>query len=215
MELHRYIDHTLLAATATEQEIVSLCETAVRYDFHSVCIPDAYLGIGKMALAGSRVQLCTVVGFPFGYESTEVKLFQTEYALKQGATEIDMVMNQGWFKAKQYEKVIAGIAAIKEIVGDHTLKVIIETANLDREQIRLAARSVAQGHADFVKTSTGYAASGAEVADVEILRDEVGGHLGIKASGGIKTHKQALELIKAGATRIGASNGVALLADQS
>ena len=213
MDLTKYIDHTLLSATATSKEVIGLCETAVQYGFQAVCIPDGFLKEGFDTLQGSSVQLCTVVGFPFGYESTAVKLVQTEYALKQGATEIDMVINQGWFKAKEYEKVIDEIAALKDVVEDRILKVIIETAHLDEQQIRLAARCVSQGHADYVKTSTGYAASGANVSDVAILQDEVGGHLGITASGGIKTHKQAIDLIKAGATRIGTSNGVALLSD--
>ena len=213
MELCKYIDHTLLSATATKEQIRSLCETAVQYKFHAVCVPGSFLKLGNELLQGSNVQLCTVVGFPFGFEATKVKLYQTKYALKKGATEIDMVMNQGWFKAKNYDKLIAEIAAIKELVGDHTLKVIIETANLTPEEVRLAARCVSQGHADYVKTSTGYAASGATVGDVEILQDEVGGHLGIKASGGIRSRSQALELIAAGASRIGTSNGVALLSD--
>ncbi|MDC7997473.1 deoxyribose-phosphate aldolase [Gilvibacter sediminis] len=212
MEINRLIDHTLLRPTAASQEIKALCEVALQYNFKAVCVPETYVVIAKSIVKDSAVEVCTVVGFPLGYSSTEAKRDQATLAVSQGATEIDMVINQGWMQEGLYSKIVDEIATVKEAVGTHCLKVIIETANLSDVQIRKAAQCVLSGGADFVKTSTGFAARGASIQDIEMLYQELGGKLGIKASGGIKTHEQALALIKAGATRLGTSNGPALLA---
>lgn len=211
MNLASYIDHTLLNPTATKAEITSLCETAIEHQFKAVCIPESYLELGSEVLGDSSVALCTVIGFPLGYDSTAVKVFQTKTAIAKGATEVDMVINQGWFQAGDYNGVTTEIAAVKQATQGCCLKVIIETANLHPTQIARAASCVLSAGADFVKTSTGFASRGASLEDIAILQAQVGGKIGIKASGGIKTHNQAMAMIEAGATRIGTSNGAALL----
>lgn len=211
MELNRYIDHTLLSPKASGLEITKLCLEALEYKFCAVCVSGTFVAQAAELLVGSSTKLASVVGFPLGTSSTAVKAFEAKSYVLNGATEIDMVINLGWFLDGDYNKVIADIAAVKQAIGDTTLKVIIETGYLNKVQIQKAARCVAQAGAHFVKTATGFGPRGVSLEDIQILHKEVGSGIGIKASGGIKTKVQALELIAAGATRIGTSNGVELL----
>lgn len=212
MELNRYIDHTLLSPTASKQDINRLCAQAIEYKFRAVCIHPAFVEYTHELIRSSGCSLATVVGFPLGVNTTKVKVYEATLAVKQGAREIDMVLNLGWFKAKKYKAVIAEIKQIKQAVGQEVLlKVIIETGYLNNQEKRIAARCVAEAGADFVKTSTGFGPTGATLEDIILLHSQVGAGLGIKASGGIKTKDTAIAMIQAGATRIGTSNGVGLL----
>ncbi|MGI6714373.1 MAG: deoxyribose-phosphate aldolase [Bacilli bacterium] len=207
MNYHKLIDHTLLKADAVEEEIKKLCQEARELNFMSVCVNGGFVPLAKRLLAGSDVKVCTVIGFPLGAMSTDSKVAETENAVRDGAEEIDMVINIGDLKAKKDDKVRKEIAAIKKATGQRVLKVIIETCLLtDEEKIR-ACRLAVEAGADFVKTSTGFSKGGATVEDVALMRKTVGPDVGVKASGGIRTHEDLLAMVKAGASRIGTSNG--------
>ncbi len=211
--LARYIDHTLLKPEATPEQVERLCEEALRYHFASVCVNPVYVSLAARKLAGSDIAVCTVVGFPLGATTTAVKVCEAEMAIVQGATEIDMVIPIGRLKAGERPAVRADIAAVAAVcrAGGALLKVIIETALLT-EQEKIAACEIAKAAgADFVKTSTGFAKSGATVEDVALMRRVVGPNMGVKAAGGIRTYEAALQMIEAGATRIGASSSVAIV----
>ncbi|MBM3259312.1 MAG: deoxyribose-phosphate aldolase [Candidatus Sericytochromatia bacterium] len=206
------IDHTLLKADATEDEVRKLCAEARQQRFMSVCVNPGWVKLSAQLLKDSGVKVCTVVGFPLGATDTATKVFETQEAIRNGATEIDMVINVGALKSKDYETVerdIRGVvqACPKGIVS----KVILETALLDDEQKVIACALSKSAGADFVKTSTGFSTGGATVRDIALMRATVGPELGVKASGGIRDTKTAQDMIAAGATRIGASASVAIV----
>ena len=205
MDIAKYIDYTLLKATATPADIEKLCKEAIEYGFYSVCVNSGYVPLAAQQLKGSKVNVCTVVGFPLGAMSTQAKLYETSVALSQGAQEIDMVLNVGLFLSGNVAKVLDEIALLKQETGDRVLKVIIETCYLNDDQKRLASQVCVDAGADFVKTSTGFGTGGATLADVQLIREVVGDRAKIKASGGIRDKQTALQYISLGVDRIGAS----------
>ncbi|OWP64803.1 deoxyribose-phosphate aldolase [Hymenobacter amundsenii] len=215
MNLAPYIDHTLLKPDATPAQITRLCTEAAAHHFASVCVPPCYVRQAADELQGSGVAVCTVIGFPLGYALAKVKFFEGHLALTDGATELDMVLNVGALKAGRQEEVEDEIGQLAELcrLRGALLKVIIETALLTEAEIVMACRLCAEAGANFVKTSTGFASRGGSVADIELMRASLPTHIRLKASGGIRTREAALALVAAGADRIGASDGVALLAE--
>lgn len=212
-EIAKMIDHTLLKP-ATEQQIQQLCLDAKEYGFASVCINPYYVKYAASQLEGTDVKVCTVIGFPLGETTTELKVAETKIAIRDGATEIDMVMNQSLAKSNKWDEVKEEISAIKKVCGKLILKVILETCNLTDEQIVAACRASAEAGADFVKTSTGFGKGGATVEAVKIMADTVKPYgLKVKASGGIHNYQEASAMIAAGASRIGASCGVQICSD--
>lgn len=211
--LAKLIDHTLLKPDATQQEIAQLCFEARKYGFASVCINPTWVSLCAELLKGASAKVCTVIGFPLGATSSETKAFETETAIRQGATEIDMVINIGALKARDLETVARDIRGVVNAAHSHGIivKVIIETALLTDEEKTIASLISKEAGADFVKTSTGFAGGGATVHDVELMRRTVGPQMGVKASGGVRTFEDAASMIKAGATRIGASAGVKII----
>ncbi|MDR2717602.1 MAG: deoxyribose-phosphate aldolase [Treponema sp.] len=210
-EILSRIDHTLLKATASWQEIKILCDEAVFYKTAAVCIPPSYVQ-PVYAEYGKDMVICTVIGFPLGYSATAAKVTETEHALKDGAAEIDMVINIGDVKNSHFDSVHDEIKTIKTLCGEKILKVIIETCYLsEEEKIRLCGIVTAAG-ADFIKTSTGFGTAGAAISDITLFRQHIGPHVKIKAAGGIKTREDLEAFIGAGADRIGTSSAVKLLA---
>ena len=211
--LAKMIDHTLLKPDATQQEIAQLCFEARKHGFASVCVNPTWVSLCAQLLQGSPVKVCTVIGFPLGATSSETKSFETETAIRQGATEIDMVINIGALKARDLETVARDIRGVVNAAHAHNIivKVIIETSLLTDEEKTIASLISKEAGADFVKTSTGFAGGGATVHDVELMRRAVGPQMGVKASGGVRTYEDAASMIKAGATRIGASAGVKII----
>lgn len=205
MNLAKYIDYTLLKATATPAQIEKLCQEARQYGFFSVCVNSGYVPLVVRELKGSEVKVCTVVGFPLGAMSTQGKLHETSTALAEGADEVDMVINLGLLLSGQTAKVRDEIALLKKETADKVLKVIIETCYLTDEQKRLASQLCVEAGADFVKTSTGFGTAGATLADVQLIKEVVGNKALIKASGGIRDRETALQYIALGVSRIGAS----------
>lgn len=211
MKLNKYIDHTLLKPEATRSQIEVLCQEAKAYDFMSVCVNPTWVSLAHELLQGSDVEVCTVIGFPLGANTPEVKAFETRQAIQDGATEIDMVINVGAAKDGDWDKVQADIHAVVQAADGTLVKVIIETCLLtDDEKVKACQAAVAAG-ADFVKTSTGFSTGGATVSDIRLMRQTVGEGIGVKASGGVSTQAEALAMIEAGATRIGASKGIAIV----
>ena len=211
MNLNRYIDHTLLSASATEADILQLCNEAIKYNFYSVCVNSGYVPLAKQALGKSDVKVCTVVGFPLGAMSREAKIFEAKTAIDQGASEIDMVINIGRLKSQNYIAVLKEISDMKSAIGRTTLKVILEISELSKNEIVKACEICIDAKADFVKTSTGFSKSGATLTAVKIMRKTVRDKLKIKASGGIRDAETALKYIDIGVDRIGASSGVAMM----
>ncbi|WP_417875686.1 deoxyribose-phosphate aldolase [Winogradskyella sediminis] len=211
MNLNRYIDHTLLSASATEADVLRLCDEALKYDFYSVCVNSCNVVLAKQALERSNVKICTVVGFPLGAMSTAAKIFEAKTAIEQGATEIDMVMNIGRLKSKNYLAVLKDISDVKNAIGKTTLKVILEISELSKNEIVKACEICIDAKADFVKTSTGFSKSGSTLTAVKIMRKTVRKQLKIKASGGIRDAETAQKYIDIGVDRIGASSGVAMM----
>ncbi|HDL59875.1 MAG TPA: deoxyribose-phosphate aldolase [candidate division WOR-3 bacterium] len=212
-EVATLIDHTNLKPTSTPRDIENLIEEAIRHRFKTICINPCYVRLAAQKLEGSRIEVCTVIGFPLGQNTTEIKIRETERALEDGASEFDMVLNVGKLKAGDYEYVKNEIAAIKKIVGDKILKVIIETAYLEDTEKVKATELIIEAGADFVKTSTGFGPGGATVYDVLILSAVTQGKIGVKAAGGIRSYEDALKMITAGATRIGASRSVQIVTE--
>lgn len=209
-KLASYIDHTLLKPQATAQDIIKLCNEAREHHFASVCINSRFVALAAGELQDSGVNVCTVIGFPLGACSTATKVAETVQAVKDGAVELDMVVSVGALKENNDEEVERDIRAVVEAAGGHTVKVIIETCLLtDDEKVR-ACKAAKNAGAHFVKTSTGFSTGGATTGDVALMRRTVGDKLGVKASGGVRTREQALAMIEAGATRIGASAGIAI-----
>jgi len=213
MKLNKYIDHTLLRADASEKEITKLCKEAKKYNFASVCVNPSNIKLAKKLLAGSDVMVCTVIGFPLGQMTTEAKVFEAKDACLKGAKEVDMVLNIAALKDKKLAYVTKEIATIKKECAKHKaiLKVIIETCLLTNAQKIDACKCVSKAKADFIKTSTGFSTSGATVADVKILRKYTDKKVKVKAAGGIRSYQDAIDMIKAGANRLGTSKGVMLM----
>lgn len=212
MKLAQYIDHTLLKPDATEEKILKICEEAKEYNFASVCVNPFYASLVSEQLKGTSVKTCVVIGFPLGANTKEVKAFEAKDAIKNGAQELDMVINVGALKDKKYDIVKDDIKAVVEAAnGNALVKVIIETCLLTKDEIVKACQIAKEAGADFVKTSTGFSTGGAKVEDVKLMRETVGPDMGVKASGGIRTTKDAKALIEAGATRIGASASIAIV----
>lgn len=212
MEVNQMIDHTILKANAKKEDVLRIVEEAKKYEFFSVCINPCWVALAKEHLAGTSVDVCTVIGFPLGANTSEVKAYEAADAINNGATEVDMVINVGALKSKQYKKVLKDIQAVVDAAkGKALVKVIIETALLtDEEKVKVCELAKEAG-ADFVKTSTGFSTGGATVADVKLMRETVGPDMGVKASGGIHNEAEAIAMIEAGATRIGTSAGVAIM----
>ncbi len=211
MEFNKYIDHTNLKAFISKKDIEQLCDEALKYDFASVCVNPYYVSLVNELLIRSKVKVCTVVGFPLGQNTKEVKLYEAKLALEEGADEIDMVINIAALKDKYYDYVKDEIKSIREITNNKILKVIIETCYLNDEEIIIMTNICNELGVDFIKTSTGFGTDGARIEDVELINKHRNEKLQIKASGGIKTHNQALEFINKGATRIGTSNGIKIM----
>jgi deoxyribose-phosphate aldolase len=211
--LSHMIDHTLLKPDATHDQIAQLCYEARKFHFASVCVNPTNVALCSELLKGSDVLVCTVVGFPLGATPTEVKVFETQQAIREGATEVDMVINVGALKSKDYELVEEDIASVARVCHAHNalLKVIIEAALLTNEEKVAACQLAKVAGADFVKTSTGFGPGGATPEDVALMRRVVGPNIGVKAAGGIRTYEDAQKMIKAGATRIGASASVKIV----
>ena len=208
-EILRRVDHTLLTPTATWEQVKAICDEGREFSTASVCIPPRF--VKKAAeYVGNSLKICTVIGFPNGYSTPEVKVFETEDAVRNGADEIDMVMNLGLAKAGDWEGVLREIRAVKESCGGRILKVIVEACQLTQEEKIAVCRVVSMSGADFIKTSTGFSTGGATVEDVKLFRERISPDLRIKAAGGIRTFEQARAMLEAGADRIGASALVAL-----
>lgn len=210
-DLAAYIDHTLLAADATPEQIISLCADARTHSFKAVCVNPIYVPLVVRELAETSVLTCSVVCFPFGADPVSAKVAETRWVVEQGAGEVDMVIALGLLKSGDTDAVRADIAAVKEACGDAVLKVIIETALLTDEQKVLACELSKQAGADFVKTSTGFAGGGATAEDIALMRKTVGPDIGVKASGGVRTTEDAFKMIAAGASRIGASASIKII----
>ena len=206
--INKYIDHTLLKPLATKKQMVQLCEEAMQYEFATVCIPSCYIGIARDILHDSDVKVCTVIGFPLGYDSTSAKSAATKAAVEEGAEEIDMVMNQSWLKSGAFDQVHQDINSVKIACHHSTLKVILETAHLTDAEITKAAEIAEDAGADYVKTSTGFGDGGASFHAVELMKRSISSNVKIKASGGIKDFATAKKYIDMGVSRIGASSGV-------
>ena len=211
MELNKYIDHTYLKAFGGKEVIEKLCKEARDNHFMSVCVNPCNVKLAKELLEGSDVLVCTVIGFPLGQNTTEVKAFETADAIKNGAKECDMVINVAKLKDKDYDYVENEIRVLKNICGNLTLKVIIETCYLTKDEIKKACELSVNAGADFVKTSTGFGTGGALVEDVKLMADTVSDKAYVKASGGVKTYEDAMKMIDAGASRIGTSNGIEIV----
>ena len=212
MNINKLIDHTALKPNTNKESILKLIAEAKTYDFASVCVNPCWVALAHQELKNTDIKVCTVIGFPLGANTTEVKVFETKDAIEKGAQEIYMVINIAMLKDKEYDYVENEIHQIVEAAKDKAIvKVIIETCLLtDEEKIKACELSQKAG-ADFVKTSTGFSTGGATVHDIALMRKTVGAEMGVKASGGVHTHEEALAMVEAGATRIGASAGVKLL----
>ena len=211
MKLEKYIDHTLLKPSATEDDIRNLCEEAKTYDFYAVCVNSSYVDLVVKELKDTSIKVAAVAGFPLGAMATEAKIAEAKYCIEHGAHEIDVVMNIGWFKSGEYDKVQNELAMIKEAIDDTVLKVIIETSYLlDDEKFKASQLVLASG-ADFVKTSTGFGGGGASMEDVVLMKKAVQDKIRIKASGGIRDRETAIRYIEMGAARLGTSSGVKIV----
>lgn len=211
MNLAKLIDHTILKPIAQRADIERVCAEARKYGFCSVCINPVWVAYAKQLLKGSNVKVCTVIGFPLGANTSAVKAYETKDALNNGADEIDMVINIGALKDKDYDTVLADIQAVRQACQGHTLKVIIETSQLTDDEKVKACEISAQAGADFVKTSTGFTGGGATAADVALMKKSIPAHMQVKASGGVRTREDFDAMVSAGATRIGASSGVKIV----
>ena len=212
-ELARMMDHTILKAVATSEDVKKICEEALEIHAASVCVNPVHVPLVKETLAGSDVKVCTVVGFPLGANTSDVKAFETQDAIAKGAEEIDMVINVGALLAGDTDTVYNDIKAVVDAANGTLVKVIIETCYLNDEQKRIACELSMKAGADFVKTSTGFGTGGATPHDVELMRSVVGTQLKVKASGGIRTYEDAVAVSEAGADRLGVSASIAILED--
>lgn len=221
MNLSKYIDHTLLKATATENDIIQLCKEAIEYNFQAVCVNSCNVALCNEVLHASSIKIASVVGFPLGAMDAFSKMREAETAIKNGADEIDMVINIGFLKDKKYDLVENEIRQIKNTIalsaerqGNKVLKVIIETCYLTDEEKKIAAQLIINANADFVKTSTGFGTNGAILEDVALLKSITQNKIQIKASGGVRDYETAIKYIELGVTRIGTSNGIQIVSGQ-
>ena len=215
MQINKFIDHTLLKAFATSDEIRKLCEEAKKYNFKSVCVNPVHVSLAKECLEGSDVLVCTVIGFPLGANTKEIKAFETIDAIKNGADEIDMVINIGKSKEHDYTYIEDEIKMVVAASTGKTTKVIIETCYLNDEEKMNCCLAAKKAKATFVKTSTGFGTGGATANDIRLMRETVGPDMGVKASGGIRNLDDLELMVENGATRIGASSGVAIMENSS
>ena len=214
MDLAKMIDHTNLKASTVKEEILKLTKEAKEYQFASVCVNPTWVELAAQELKGTDVKVCTVIGFPLGANTKEVKIFETKDAIEKGAQEIDMVINIGKLKDGDYDYVESEIAGVVEASkGKAIVKVIIETCLLTDDEKKQVCNLAVKAGADFVKTSTGFSTGGATVEDVALMKQTVGAHVGVKASGGIRSKEDAQAMVHAGATRIGASSGIAIVSE--
>lgn len=211
MELNKYIDHTNLKQDMSEQDLIKLVNEAKEYDFFSICINPCWVKQASELLAGSNTKVCSVIGFPLGANTTNIKVLEAKEAIANGASEIDMVINVSKLKDKDYEYVYNEIKQIKEAIGNNVLKVIIEACLLTNEEKTIACQIIMKAGANFVKTSTGMSTGGATVEDVKLFKEVVGDTTLIKAAGGVRTYEDAISMIEAGANRIGTSGGVKIV----
>lgn len=213
-KLSKYIDHTLLKPEATKEQIEKLCQEAKEYDFASVCVNPTWVEYCASLLKDTDVDVCTVIGFPLGANTTETKFFEAKDAIAKGAKEVDMVINIGALKSGMNDLVLTDIKAVVEAANGLVTKVIIETSLLTEEEKIKACELAMEAKATFVKTSTGFSTGGATVEDVKLMKSVVGDNMEVKASGGVRSAEDFEAMIKAGATRIGASSGVAIMQGQ-
>lgn len=206
MNLAKFLDSTNVKPTATENDIKKLCQEAKKYRFWAVCLPPIYVKLAKRVLKNSGVKIAATIGFPFGIQTTKAKVSETKEVIKNGADEIDMVMNINAFKSKWFDLVKKDIQVVVKASTGRIVKVILETGYLSKGEIIKACQIAKQAKAGFVKTSTGFGPSGATIADIKLMRKTVGPKMGVKASGGIRDYQTALQMIMAGATRIGTSS---------
>ena len=211
MELNKYIDHTNLKVIATKSDIEKLCEEAIKYHFASVCVSPYYVNLAKNLLKGSTISVCTVIGFPNGYNTKEVKAFEAINAIENGADEIDMVINLEALKNEDFDYIKDEIEEIRDSIDGHILKVIIETCYLSEKEIKKMTEICNETFVNFIKTSTGFGPRGASVEDLKIINKYKNDLLEIKASGGIKNLQDAEDMINNGATRLGTSSGVEIM----
>lgn len=214
MNINQYIDHTLLKQDATENDIIQLCKEAVQYKFYSVCVNSCYVRLAKELVKNSNVKVCSVVGFPLGASHTNAKIQEAVQAVKDGADEIDMVMNIGFLKSRNYVAVLKDIADVKLAIKKVPLKVIIEISELSKNEIIKASEICIDAKADFVKTSTGFSKSGATLTAVRIIKKTIKDNAKIKASGGIRDAETAIKYIENGADRLGTSSGIAIVTNK-
>lgn len=208
----KYIDHTILNADATEKDIQRICIEAKEYEFKTVCINPGWIDYAAHLLEGTNVGITTVIGFPLGANTSEIKAAEAKQAVEKGVSDVDMVINIGALKNEDYPTVLHDIKAVVDAVdGKAIVKVIIETSLLNKTEKIRACELAKQAGADFVKTSTGFSTGGATLDDVKLMRATVGPKMGVKASGGVRSYKDAVAMIEAGATRIGASSGIAIV----
>lgn len=210
-EILAHVDHTLLKATSTETQIKEICEEALKNHTAAICIPPAYVKYARDNF--KDLKIATVIGFPLGYNTTAVKVFETKEAIKEGADEIDMVINIGWAKDGLFDKITDEIRQLKEACGTLTLKVIVETCYLDEEEKKAVCKCVTDAGADYIKTSTGFGTAGATVEDVKLFRQYIGPNVKIKAAGGIRTKEDLEAFIEAGVDRIGCSAAIKALGE--
>ena len=210
LEILRHVDHTLLKPVATWEDIMKICDESIEYKTASICIPACYISRINEKY-GDKVNICTVVGFPLGYSSTEAKIVETKKAIEDGANEIDMVINITDVKNKEFDKVTKEIKALKEVVGDKILKVIIETCFLTEEEKIAMCKSVTEAGADYIKTSTGFGTAGATIEDIKLFKKHIGENVKIKAAGGVKTVEDLEMFINEGCERIGTSSAINLI----
>lgn len=211
MTLNKYIDHTVLKADTTQEKVQQIIDEAIQYDFMSVCVNPTWVAYAAQKLADTDVKVCTVIGFPLGANTSVVKAYEASEAIKNGADEVDMVINIGAAKAGNWDLVTSDIAAVVAAADGVTTKVIIETSLLTDEEKVQACQAAVKAGADFVKTSTGFSTAGATIDDIKLMRKTVGPDMGVKASGGVRSIADAEAMIAAGATRLGTSNGVDIM----
>ncbi|WP_417369692.1 deoxyribose-phosphate aldolase [Gelidibacter japonicus] len=215
MTINHFIEQTLLKPSTTERQIIDLCNDAKKYEFYAVCVNSCYVALAKQLLSKSTVKIVSVVGFPLGAMSTEAKVFEAKTAVNDGADEIDMVINIGLLRSKNYVAVFKDISDVKAAIGKTPLKVILEISELSKNEIVKICEICLDAKVDFIKTSTGFSKSGATLTAVKIIKKIVKDRAKIKASGGIRDRETALKYIDAGADRIGTSSGVAMMTNKT